>query len=993
MHIKQIIIQGFKSYKDQTVIEPFSPGLNVIVGRNGSGKSNFFAAIRFVLSDAYTQMGREERQALLHEGSGSAVMSAYVEVIFDNSDERFPTGKPELVLRRTIGLKKDEYSLDRKNATKSDVMNLLESAGFSRSNPYYIVPQGRVTTLTNMKDPERLNLLKEVAGTQVYEARRTESLKIMQETDNKRSKIDNLLGYIEERLAELEEEKEELKKYQEKDREHRCLQYTLFHREQQECQKALRSIEDQRDAGVDETDINRAAFERLELEINQIDTQLIETEQKLDFAKLDKQQLDKDRQEAQREKAKLELEVINLTQGQSEAQNAKAKHDRDLQEVKNLIKMREDQLKKLMPTFNETKKKENEVKTQLDEAVATRKRLFDKQARFGLYKSKRDRDTFLKSQVDDISVQLATRKATLLQVDEEIGGLETEITTLEENIKQTRDQQENRDDAMHSLASEIEKAKEVEEQLQDRRKTLWRDEHKIRTSIAGAQKNLDEAERPLQGMMDRNTWQGINSVRRIKEELGLDGVYGTVGELFEISDIYRTAVEVTAGQSLFHYVVDSDDTATTVMDILREKKGGRVTFMPLNRLKPKSVNMPKTSDAIPMLSKLNYNPMFEKAFEQVFGRTVVCENMAVASQFARSHGVSAITPAGDRSDKKGALTGGHYDTSRSRIQAIRRATKARAELDGQNQRLRDIEGELGKLEQKITKAKSDIQKLRSRQLQLDNSVESSWQDRQNQEKDLYERRRILASKKKYKETLQQEQARSAKQQQAYETEMNSDFKQALSNQEQTQLGQLGPRIQELQKQLNDLASSRSELESETNGIEVELRENLRLRFDQLNSQDTGRVSGAGSSANLGSQLKDRQRALKRVEKTLADLEAKLADVEAELEEAAQGLTSLNSQKAQKLQNQEELTRANERHQKRMEKSMQKKALLNEKLAVCNRDIRDLGVLPEEAFKKYSNWDSDKVCAPLPDSKAHSNMTGYETNAPSQGVTKEVLTCQ
>ena len=68
-----------RSYKEQTVIEPFSPQHNVIVGRNGSGKSNFFAAIRFVLSDAYTQMGREERQALLHEGSGSAVMSAYVE--------------------------------------------------------------------------------------------------------------------------------------------------------------------------------------------------------------------------------------------------------------------------------------------------------------------------------------------------------------------------------------------------------------------------------------------------------------------------------------------------------------------------------------------------------------------------------------------------------------------------------------------------------------------------------------------------------------------------------------------------------------------------------------------------------------------------------------------------------------------------------------------------------------------------------------------------
>lgn len=107
-------------------------------------------------------MSREERQALLHEGvSVTTTLSAYgtyevlitgsvsfiallVEIVFDNSDNRFPTGRDEVILRRTIGLKKDEYSLDKKSASKADVMNLLESAGFSKSNPYYIVPQGRV---------------------------------------------------------------------------------------------------------------------------------------------------------------------------------------------------------------------------------------------------------------------------------------------------------------------------------------------------------------------------------------------------------------------------------------------------------------------------------------------------------------------------------------------------------------------------------------------------------------------------------------------------------------------------------------------------------------------------------------------------------------------------------------------------------------------------------------------------------------------------------
>jgi structural maintenance of chromosome 3 (chondroitin sulfate proteoglycan 6) len=65
-----------------------------------------------------------------------------------DSDGRFPTNNPELYLRRTIGLKKDEYSLDKKSASKAEVMNLLESAGFSKSNPYYIVPQGRVSSFS-----------------------------------------------------------------------------------------------------------------------------------------------------------------------------------------------------------------------------------------------------------------------------------------------------------------------------------------------------------------------------------------------------------------------------------------------------------------------------------------------------------------------------------------------------------------------------------------------------------------------------------------------------------------------------------------------------------------------------------------------------------------------------------------------------------------------------------------------------------------------------
>ncbi|XLR29826.1 hypothetical protein S83_057726, partial [Arachis hypogaea] len=90
MYIKQVVIEGFKSYKEQIATEPFSPKVNCVVGANGSGKSNFFHAIRFVLSDLYQNLRNEDRHSLLHEGAGHQVVSAFVEIVFDNSDNRIP---------------------------------------------------------------------------------------------------------------------------------------------------------------------------------------------------------------------------------------------------------------------------------------------------------------------------------------------------------------------------------------------------------------------------------------------------------------------------------------------------------------------------------------------------------------------------------------------------------------------------------------------------------------------------------------------------------------------------------------------------------------------------------------------------------------------------------------------------------------------------------------------------------------------------------------
>uniref|UniRef100_A0A2P2MI61 RecF/RecN/SMC N-terminal domain-containing protein n=1 Tax=Rhizophora mucronata TaxID=61149 RepID=A0A2P2MI61_RHIMU len=66
MYIKQVVIEGFKSYREQIATEPFSSKINCVIGPNGSGKTNFFHAIRFVLSDLFQNLRSEDRHALLH---------------------------------------------------------------------------------------------------------------------------------------------------------------------------------------------------------------------------------------------------------------------------------------------------------------------------------------------------------------------------------------------------------------------------------------------------------------------------------------------------------------------------------------------------------------------------------------------------------------------------------------------------------------------------------------------------------------------------------------------------------------------------------------------------------------------------------------------------------------------------------------------------------------------------------------------------------------
>ena len=484
---------------------------------------------------------------------------------------------------------------------------------------------------------------------------------------------------------------------------------------------------------------------------------------------------------------------------------------------------------------------------------------------------------------------------------------------------------------------------------------LWREDAKLDSVKGNAQKELHKAEQILSYTMDQNTSRGLASVRRIKRQHELDGVYGTLAELVDVNERFRTAVEVTAGNSLFHYVVDNDETASKVLDILQKERGGRVTFMPLNRLKPKFGNVPKANDAVPMIEKLQFDPMYEKAFQQVFGKTVVCPNLAIAAQYARSHGVSAITLDGDRSDKKGALTGGYHDPRQSRLEAVRNVTKWRNEHESHEIRSKEIKRAIEQKDQEITRAVGHLQKLDQARQRQENSYGPLRQELQSRVSTLQNKQDALDAKQRARLNIESNIKALTDQQTAHENEIASEFKKALTADEEIQLENLSTTIQDLRRHFSDISSSRSELETQKSTLEIELRENLRPRLEQLNAQESDNQEG-GARGNL----KESQRDLKRISKAVETVERKLEEIENSIDQANAQVTELEQRHAETRRQQEDIAKSIERQQKRVEKSMQKRSLLTKQAAEVNRKIRDLGVLPQEAFERFEKTKSDVI---------------------------------
>ncbi len=215
LYIKKLVMYGFKSFVRKTEV-PLAPGINVIVGANGSGKSNISDALCFVLGRLSIKSMRAAKAGnLIFLGSKVAAPAreAMVEMILDNSDRVFSIDKNEISIKRIVRRNGQSiYKIDDEVKTRQEVLSLLSQGGID-PNGFNIILQGEIQNFVRMQSEERRKIIEEVSGISVYEMRKEKSLNELERTEEK---LREVLAILRERtiyLNNLEKERQQALKF------------------------------------------------------------------------------------------------------------------------------------------------------------------------------------------------------------------------------------------------------------------------------------------------------------------------------------------------------------------------------------------------------------------------------------------------------------------------------------------------------------------------------------------------------------------------------------------------------------------------------------------------------------------------------------------------------------------------------------------------------------------------------------------------------------
>ncbi len=663
MYLKEIEIQGFKSFADKTKVV-FDQGVTAVVGPNGSGKSNITESLRWALGESSVKNLRGGKMPdVIFAGTESRKPLNYASVVvtLDNQDGFIKDAGQEIKVERHIYRTGDsEYKIDGKKVRLRDIHDLFLDTGLGRDS-FSIISQGKVEEIFNSKPEERRAIFEEAAGVLKYKTRRKETESKLQQTQDNLDRLEDIIYELDNQIKPLEKQAATARKFIELDGQRKGIYLDVL---------------------VAQIQANKAELDLTEEELHQVQELLTSYYQKREELEEENQTLKKKRQNLQAEMAKDQSSLMDLTSLISDLERKLALSKLETEQV--ALNQQEAQARlagldeKRNALIEEKEEKETNL-SQLEENLAVNtKELNRLEAELLAFSD----------DPDQMIEQLRERFVAFLQEEADVSNQLTRIENdLENSRQQTQKQEEQLESLKEQLASAKSKASKQEADLKSAKE-------KVQTLLADYQTNAKQEEEQKQAyqsqqnqLFDRldslknkqakaqslenilknhsNFYAGVKSVLQEKNRLG--GIVGAVSEHLTFDVHYQTALEIALGASSQHIIVEDEQAATKAIDFLKRNRAGRATFLPLTTIKTRSISgqnqdvIASSPGFLGMADELvTFDAKHEAIFKNLLATTAIFDTVEHARDAARKvrYQVRMVTLDGTELRTGGSYAGG-----------------------------------------------------------------------------------------------------------------------------------------------------------------------------------------------------------------------------------------------------------------------------------------------------------------------------------------------
>jgi len=664
--INRLVMRGFKSFGEKTELV-FDPKYNCILGPNGSGKSNVGDALCFVLGKGSAKGLRAEKSANLIYNGGKSKKPARegeVSIYFDNSGNHFPLGTPEIKVSRIIRENGQSiYKLNEERKTRQEILELL-AVGDIDPEGYNIVLQGDIVRLVEMSSVERRVIIEDIAGIGVYEEKKLKTLNELEKVDQKLIEADIILNERKSYLKELKQERDQAEKYKE-------LADKITKNKATYLDIQLRRKLEQRTDLQKQIDGYQEKVSKKDTEISTLKAHVVD--KKAQIQKITKEVEEKGEKEQVQvlhavEKLKVDIvankdrialcnnEITRLNTRKDQLQNSLVELDEKITELEK-------------QSSSETKEKERIAKElgQIQEKIDSFRKKNKLDGAENIDKEIEELDKIIEEKQKEIQGLREQQQHILREKDK----IDYQIHSADERIAKVLElEKENKDE----IANLKQMKEEFKKATLDLNKALQED-GQLAAQFAHAREKMQHAQDELAKLEARQTRiressSGNIAIQRVLEEKSsLGAVHGLLSDLGHVSSKYALALEIAAGPKLRSIVVGDDKTAENCISFLKEKKLGIATFLPLNKIKPSSLDSNAKAAASAQgvhgfaSDLVTYEPKFKNVFSYVFGNTLVVDNIAVA----RRVGIGTVRMTsleGDLVETSGAMQGGYRERNK-----------------------------------------------------------------------------------------------------------------------------------------------------------------------------------------------------------------------------------------------------------------------------------------------------------------------------------------